>query len=83
MARTVEERYGRLEDLASFERIAACGTAALCPPVSETDDLDTGDKSIISATGEAGPVTTALYNKIRAIQYGEEPDTHGWCEVIE
>ena len=72
-----------LEELASFEEIAACGTAAVCSPVSEIDDLDTGDKYIISATGEAGPVTTALYNKIRAIQYGEEPDTHGWCEVIE
>lgn len=83
MGMTVEERHVPLEELASFEEIAACGTAAVCSPVSEIDDLDTGDKYIISATGEAGPVTTALYNKIRAIQYGEEPDTHGWCEVIE
>ena len=51
--------------------------------MSEIDDLDTGDKYVISEDGEAGPVTTKLYNKIRAIQYGEEPDTHGWCEIID
>ncbi len=83
MGLIVEERHVPLEELDTFEEIAACGTAAVCSPVSEIDDLDTGKKYVISANGEAGPVTTALYNKLRAIQYGDEPDTHGWCEVIE
>lgn len=83
MGMTVEERHVPLEELDTFDEIAACGTAAVCSPVSEVDDLDTGKKYIISKNGEAGPVTTALYNKLRAIQYGDEPDTHGWCEVID
>ena len=24
-----------------------------------------------------------LYNKLRAIQYGDEPDTHGWVTIVE
>ncbi len=79
----VEERHVPLEELDTFEEIAACGTAAVCSPVSEIDDLDTGKKYVISATGEAGPVTTRLYNKIRAIQYGEETDVHGWNTVLD
>lgn len=83
MGMTVEERHIPLEELDTFEEIAACGTAAVCSPVSEIDDLDTGKKYIISKDGTAGSVTTKLYNKIRAIQYGEEPDVHGWCEIID
>ena len=33
--------------------------------------------------GNAGPVSTKLYNKLRAIQYGEEPDKFGWVTVVE
>lgn len=83
MGMKVEQRQVPLEELSTFEEIAACGTAAVCSPVCEIDDLDTGDKYVISSDGVAGPVTTALYNKILAIQHGEEPDTHGWCEIIE
>ena len=80
---TVERRPVPFEELETFEEASACGTAAVCSPISEIHDLDTGKKYIFSTNGEAGPVTTALYNKLRAIQYGEEPDTHGWCEIID
>ena len=83
MGMKVEERHIPLEELDTFEEIGACGTAAVCSPVSEIDDLDTGKKYVISTTGEAGPVTTALYKKILAIQHGEEPDVHNWCEIID
>ena len=83
MGLTVEERQVPLEELSTFEEASACGTAAVCSPISEIHDLDTGDKYIFSPNGEPGPVTTALYNKLRAIQYGEEPDVHGWCEILE
>lgn len=83
MGMKVEQRHVPLEEISTFEEIAACGTAAVCSPVYEIDDLDTGEKYVISSAEEAGPVTTMLYNKIRGIQYGEEPDTHGWCEIID
>lgn len=79
----VERRHIPLEELDTFEEASACGTAAVCSPIAEIDDLDTGKKYIYSTNGEAGPVVTKLYNKLRAIQWGDEPDVHGWNEVLD
>lgn len=79
----VESRHILLEELEDISEAAACGTAAVASPVAEIDDLDTGKKYIVSTNGEAGPVTTALYNKLRAIQLGEEEDIHGWNTIVE
>ena len=46
-------------------------------------DRETGKMYEYCANGCAGPISTKLYNKLRAIQYGEEPDTHGWCTIVE
>ncbi len=82
MGLKVEQRHIPVEELATFEEASACGTAAVCSPIAEIDDLDTGAKYVYTTTGEPGPVTTALYNKLRGIQWGEEPDVHGWCEIL-
>lgn len=79
----VESRHILLEELEDITEAAACGTAAVASPVAEIDDLDTGKKYIVSTNGEAGPITTALYNKLRAIQLGEEEDIHGWNTIVE
>ncbi len=79
----VECRHIPLEELDTIQEAAACGTAAVASPIAEIDDLDTGKKYIISKDGNPGPVTTALYNKLRAIQLGEEEDIHGWNTIIE
>ena len=78
----VESRHILLEELADISEAAACGTAAVASPIAEIDDLDTGKKYVVSRNGEAGPVTTALYNKLRAIQLGEEEDIHGWNTIV-
>lgn len=78
----VECRHILLEELDDITEAAACGTAAVASPVAEIDDLDTGKKYVVSTNGEAGPVTTALYNKLRAIQLGEEDDIHGWNTIV-
>lgn len=83
MGLKVEKRPVLLEELEEFDEASACGTAAVCSPIGEIDDLDTGKKYVFSKNGEAGPVTTALYNTIRAIQYGEAPDVYNWCEIID
>lgn len=83
MGLKVEERNVTLDEIPEFDETAACGTAAVCSPIWRIDDLDTGDSYIISDEDKAGPVTTALYNKLRAIQYGEEEDKYGWCEVLD
>lgn len=79
----VEERHIPVEELAEIDEAGACGTAAVASPVAEIDDLDTGKKYVVSRNGEAGPITTALYNKLRAVQLGEEPDVHGWNTIVE
>lgn len=83
MGLKVEERHITMEELPTFEEVGACGTAAVISPIGEIDDLDTGTKYTFAKDNVAGPVSTALYNKLRGIQLGEEPDTHEWCDIIE
>ena len=83
MGLKVEKRKVPVEELEEFEEVSACGTAAVCSPIGEIDDLDTGKKYTFGKENEAGPITTALYNTIRGIQYGEIPDPHNWCEIVE
>lgn len=79
----VECRQIPLEELDSIQEAAACGTAAVASPIGEIHDLDLDKKYIISKDGEPGPVVTALYNKLRGIQLGEEEDIHGWNTIVE
>lgn len=79
----VQERHITVDELADVQEAAACGTAAVASPINRIDDLDTGVKYQIAVNGEAGPVTTRLYHKLRAVQLGEEPDVHGWNTIVE
>lgn len=82
MGMTVECRQIPEEELATFEEAGACGTAAVISPISKIDDLENGKSYVISKDGKPGPVSTMLYNKLRGIQYGTEPDVHGWTKVV-
>lgn len=79
----VEARHITVDELNDVTEAAAVGTAAVASPVAEIHDLDNGTKYIIAKDGKPGPVVTALYNKLRGIQLGEEPDTHNWNTIIE
>lgn len=79
----VEARHITMDELDEVTEASACGTAAVCSPVGEIDDIDTGKKYIIAKDGKPGPVTTALYNKLRGVQLGEEEDIHGWNTIID
>ncbi len=82
MGMKVERRQVPEEELTTFEEAGACGTAAVISPISKIDDPETGKSYVFSKDGKPGPVSTALYNKLRDIQYGIEPDPHGWTTVI-
>ena len=82
MGMTVERRQIPEEELATFEEAGACGTAAVISPIERIDDLETGQSFIFSKDGKPGPVSTKLYNKLKNIQYGIEPDIHNWTRVI-
>lgn len=79
----VEVRPIPEEELSTFEEAGACGTAAVISPIHKIDDLENHKSYVISKDGKPGPWSEKLYTHLRAIQYGTEPDVHGWTTVIE
>lgn len=71
------------EELETFEEAGACGTAAVISPIQRIDDLENNKSYVISKDGKPGPICTKLYTKLRAIQYGDEPDTHNWVTILD
>jgi branched-chain amino acid aminotransferase len=78
----VERRQVPVEELAEFDEAGACGTAAVISPIERIDDLDKNISYKFSKNGKPGKICTKLYNKLRAIQYGDEPDVFGWTTII-
>lgn len=82
MGMKVERRQITVEELADFEEAGACGTAAVISPIEKIDDYDNGISYVFSKDGKPGEICDKLYHKLRAIQYGDEPDTHGWITLL-
>ncbi len=78
----VERRPIPIEELATFEEAGMCGTAAVISPIQRVDDVDMKQTYVFSKDGNPGPISQKLYNKLRAIQYGEETDKYGWITVL-
>ena len=83
MGMEVERRHITVDELEEVSEAAACGTAAVCSPIGEIDDIDTGKKYVISKDGKPGPITTEFVRRLEAIRHGDEPDTHGWITIVE
>ena len=83
MGMKVERRPIPEEELATFEEAGACGTAAVISPIERIDDLENNKSYVISKDGKPGPISEKLYNKLRAIQYGDEADPYGWVTVLD
>jgi len=81
MGMEVEERPIPAEELAEFDEIGACGTAAVISPIKRVLDADL-NKEYLYGT-EPGKISVKLYEKLRGIQYGTEEDIHGWTDIIE
>ncbi len=79
----VEKRPIPLEEIGEFDEVGACGTAAVITSIKRIDDPDTGQSYEYCPDGKPGPVSVILYNKLTAIQYGDEPDPFGWIEIID
>ncbi len=83
MGLKVERRPIPFDELGSFEEVGACGTAAVISPICQIADRETGKTYNYCHSGAAGPISTKLYNRLRAIQLGEEEDIFGWNLVVE
>lgn len=77
----VERRAVELSELSTFDEVGACGTAAVISPIREVYDPDTDVRYTYGE--QAGPWSVKLYEHLRGIQLGTEPDPHGWCKIIE
>jgi branched-chain amino acid aminotransferase len=83
MGLDVERRPVDFAELASFDEVGACGTAAVITPIRRIVDPDTKQVFEYCKDGKPGPVSVKLYEKLTAIQFGEEPDPFGWIQIID
>jgi branched-chain amino acid aminotransferase len=83
MGLTVECRPVDAEELAQFDEVGACGTAAIISPIKSITDRESGKTYQFCKDGKAGPVSEKLYKRLQAIQYGTEPDPFGWVTILE
>lgn len=79
----VERRKIPVEELSSFEEVGTCGTAAVITPINKIVDRDSGKVLEFCKDNKAGPVSTKLYNLLKGIQIGDEPDPFGWVTIID
>ena len=82
MGLVVEQRPVPESEISEFDEAGACGTAAVISPIGRIDDAESGKSYTISKDGKPGPVLTALYNTLRAIQYGDAEDKYGWITQL-
>ncbi len=80
MGLAVEQRPVSVDELGTFEEAGCLGTAAVITPVESITYR--GTEYVYGKRGEAGPVTTELYKRLTAIQWGEAEDPYGWTEII-
>jgi branched-chain amino acid aminotransferase len=78
-----ERRQVPVEELSSFEEAGACGTAAVISPIAKIFDPATNKVYEYCKNGEPGVQSMKLYNKLVAIQSGDEPDAFGWITVLD
>lgn len=69
-----------LAEIASFDEVGACGTAAVITPAASITDPDSGKTYDFKTVG---PVSQKLYDTYRGIQLGTLPDTHNWNTIIQ
>ncbi len=83
MGMKVERRHIPVEELADFSEAGQCGTAAVISPLGKVFDPGTNKVYEFPDSRKAGNVCEVLYNKLRAIQFGDAPDTYGWVDIID
>ncbi len=83
MGLNVERRPVRIDEIGDFDEVGACGTAAVISPIKKVVDRDNGKVYEFCKDGKAGPLSTKLYNRLRAIQEGTEEDIYGWTTIVE
>ncbi len=69
-----------IEEIFEFKEVGCCGTAAVITPVGSITFRDR--KAVYCPDGKPGKHCVALYEKLKAIQWGDEPDPYGWVRQV-
>ena len=72
-----EETTISINDLDQFAEAGAMGTAAVISPVGSI--THNGNKHVFYSETEVGPWTQKLYDRLTAIQYGDQEGPEGWA----
>jgi branched-chain amino acid aminotransferase len=83
MGMKTERRMIPVSELASFEEVGACGTAAVISPIAKIFDPAENKVYEYCKGCVPGEITMKLYNKLISIQYGDEADEFGWITIVE
>lgn len=83
MGMKVEQRPIPVDELPTFDEVGACGTAAVISPIRKIFDPNTGKVFEFSKDDKPGPVSSTLFHKLVAIQFGDEEDKFGWIDTID
>jgi branched-chain amino acid aminotransferase len=78
-----ERRQIPVEELSTFAETGACGTAAVISPIAKIFDPEKNMIYEYCKDGNPGAESLKLYNKLIAIQNGDEPDPFGWVTIVE
>ena len=69
------EEWEKSNESGELTEVFACGTAAVITPVGSVKHTD---GSFTINGGGAGEVTMRLRDKLQRLQWGKDPDPHGW-----
>jgi len=83
MGLKVEKRQIAVEELASFEEVGACGTAAVISPIKKIFDSATNTEYNYCKDGKPGPISQKIYDRLLGIQFGEVEDKFNWNSIVE
>ncbi|MFC2114706.1 branched-chain amino acid aminotransferase, partial [Bacteroidota bacterium] len=79
----VERRPIPKEELAEFDEVGACGTAAVISPIKRIYDDSTGQEFKYCKDNIPGKWSLKLYQHLQGIQYGDIEDKYGWIAFLE
>jgi branched-chain amino acid aminotransferase len=84
MGLTVETRKIPFSEVKRFSEVAACGTAVVITPISSitNDNTREGEDAVTTIGDGTFPVMESLYQRVRGIQNGEQPDKFGWLKNV-
>jgi branched-chain amino acid aminotransferase len=78
-----ERRQIPVTELCTFKEAGACGTAAVISPIAKIFDPEENQVYEYCKDGNPGEASMKLYNRLVAIQNGDEADPFGWVTVLD